>query len=313
MPAKSIVTLTLNPTVDTSTSVGQVIPDRKLRCGPPRYEPGGGGINVARAIRNLGGTARAVFPAGGLYGKLLAELLAGEEIRHTAVQIAGNTRDNLIVLEESSNRQYRFGMPGARLAGDEVRQCLEACFDQDDAPGYLVVSGSVPPGMDLQVFGELSESASSRGSRLVVDTSGEALRYAADRGAFLLKPNYRELGELTGEEMRTEEQPEAVARSIVDKGKVDVLVVSLGSAGALLVTREGVEHFISPTVPIRSRVGAGDSMVAGIVLSLAQGRTVTEAVRFGVAAGAAAVMTPGTELCRREDTERIYSAMEVRT
>jgi 6-phosphofructokinase 2 len=307
-----IVTLTLNPTVDTSTAVGQVIPDRKLRCSPPRYDPGGGGINVARAISKLGGKARAVFPAGGLYGDLLRQLLEAEQIDHHAVEIAGSTRDNLIVLEESTNRQYRFGMPGARLSAEEVRQCLEACFDEEEKPGYIVASGSLPPGTPVEVFAQLADLASGEGSRLVVDTSGEALRHAAERGAFLLKPNYRELSELTGEEIQTEAQPEALARSIIERGKVEVLVASLGSTGALLVTREGVEHLISPTVPIRSRVGAGDSMVAGIVLSLARGQSLKEAVRFGVAAGAAAVMTPGTELCRREDTERIYSAMELR-
>jgi 6-phosphofructokinase 2 len=144
------------------------------------------------------------------------------------------------------------------------------------------------------------------GSRVVVDTSKEALARAAEAELFMLKPNLRELSQIAGRELEEEEQQIAAAGKLIERGKAELVMVSMGAGGALLVTKDGGEHLRTPTVPIRSKVGAGDSTVAGVVLALARGMEVREAVRFGMAAGAAAVMTPGTELCRREDAERLF-------
>jgi 6-phosphofructokinase 2 len=135
------------------------------------------------------------------------------------------------------------------------------------------------------------------------------LRLAVEEGVFLIKPNLPEFTELMGQERVDEKQEEHLARELVSTNKCEAVVVSLGAAGVLVASAEGVERVRAPLVPIKSKVGAGDSTVAGIVLALARGQSWREAVRFGVAAGAAAVMTPGTELCCREDVERLYEQL----
>lgn len=306
----AIVTLTMNPAVDTYASVEHVTPDRKLRCSKPRHDPGGGGINVSRAIHTLGGEAAAVYPAGGPMGKLIRDLLDREGVEQTAVSIEGWTRENLVILDKSLDRQYRFGMPGPSLTADELDRCLDQVDSVCGDCTYLVASGSLPPGAPANFFGLVARVAKKKGTRLIVDTSGEPLRHAAEVGVFLLKPNLRELSHLAGREIADEERQYEAARRIIDRGGTTAVVISLGAGGAVLVTADGKLEVRAPTVPIRSKVGAGDSMVAGITLALARGEFLEEAVRFGVAAGAAAVMTPGTELCRKEDTKRIHEGMK---
>ena len=158
-----IVTLTLNPAVDKNTKILQVVANRKLRCDEPRYEPGGGGINVSRAIRRLGGQSIAIFPAGGSEGALLSELLAKEGIDYKAIQINSRTRQNLMVLEQSSGRQYRFGMPGARLSEDEFQRCIDTVFSLSPAPEFVVISGSSPPGVPANRYEDIARQAKERG------------------------------------------------------------------------------------------------------------------------------------------------------
>lgn len=300
----TVVTVTLNPAIDKSCSVDQVAPDRKLRCSQPAFDPGGGGINVARVIRRLGGDTLALWTCGGPMGELLAGLLDEEGVPHQPVHIAGLTRENFIVFERTSEQQYRFGTPGPPLAEDEAERCLQQVRSLDPAPEFLVLSGSLPPGLADDFYGQLIRQA-SKSSRVVLDASGPALTRGLTEPVFLIKPNLRELGQLAGHEIEDESQIREVAQELIGDGRVQVVVTSLGSAGAVLVTSSGAAHISAPTVPIRSKVGAGDSTVAGIVFGLAQGRSLFDAVRLGIAAGAAAVMTEGTELCRRSDTERL--------
>ena len=307
---KHIVTLTMNPAIDKNTEVDQVVPEHKLRCARARREPGGGGINVARVIQRLGGPATALYAAGGLTGEILQRLLDEEGLAHRPLPIEAWTRENLIVLETHSGQQFRFGMPGPALEEAEWRQCLEALAGLDPAPDYLAASGSLPPGVPRDFYGRVARTMRDRGTRVIVDTSGEALREAAQGGVYLLKPNVRELQQLTGLALENEAEQKAAARQFIKEGRCEAIVLSLGAAGALLITAEESEHIRTPVVPIRSKVGAGDSMVGGIVLGLARDLELRTAVRFGVAAGSAAVMTPGTELCRREDTERLFEEMD---
>jgi 6-phosphofructokinase 2 len=299
----------VNPSIDKSSYVNQVIPGRKLRCQPPRHEPGGGGINVSRAIHRLGGQSVALYTAGGATGQMLQDLLGDEGvINHRPIPIENLTRQNLTVLEEASGQQYRFGMPGPALKDAEWQRCLDEVAMLNPKTGYIVASGSLPSGVPDDFYARVASLAREMGSRTIVDTSGEPLRLAAREGVYLLKPNLRELSQLAGRDLDDEAQQEAAAWDLVDTGQSELVVVSLGAAGALLVSSAGHKRLRSPTVPIRSRVGAGDSMVAGLVLALARGASLYDAARFGVAAGAAAVMTPGTELCRREDVEQLYES-----
>lgn len=304
-----IATVTPNPTIDTSTSAGTVSPERKLRCDRPRHDPGGGGINVSRAIRKLGGDSVALYLNGGPTGGMLSRLLDTEEVEHRPVAMAGWTRENFIVVEKSSGQQYRFGMPGPDIVEPEWSGLLDAVRRLDPAPGYIVGSGSLPPGAPLDFYARLARIASERGSRAVIDTSGEPLRLAVAEGVHLVKPNLNELRFLAGAPLEDEMEQEEAARELIGGCKCSIVVVSLGAAGALLVTDGRVSRLRAPTVPIKSKVGAGDSMVAGIVLSLARGLSVEEAAMFGLASGAAAVMRPGTQLCRRDDAERLYARL----
>lgn len=303
---RSIVTLTMNPAVDESTSVPYVLPDRKLRCQAPTYEPGGGGINVARAIRKLGGDALACFPEAGPAGELLKRLLDAEGVRYTPMHVTGWTRENLNVLEEVSGRQFRFCMPGAALGDLEWPIFLDWVRQLRPSPDFLVASGSLPPGAPVDFYARLAAAGRQMGSRVVLDTSGAPLASAVEEGVYLLKPSLHEFQALMGEHEGDESHLASLAAMAVKRGWCEIIVLSLGAGGALWVTASERERLASPAVRVKSSVGAGDSMVGGIVLSLAQGRALGEAVRFGVAAGAAAVMNPGTELCRREDVERLY-------
>jgi len=307
---RSIVTVTINPAVDLTTRVDVVTPERKLRCVDARREPGGGGINVSRAIRRMDGASTAIHTAGGPTGAMLGGLLDDEEVDRRAVESEGWTRENVIVDETGTDRQYRFCLPGPALREREWRAVLEAVEEFEPVPAYFVASGSLPPGAPVEFYARLAAVGARTGARFVLDTSGEPLRRGSEAGVFLLKPNVRELGDLVGRAIEGEEDQEKAVTWLVAEGRAEIVVLSLGAAGAVVATREGLERVRSPAVPIASRVGAGDSMVAGIVLTLARGETVREAVLHGVAAGAAAVTTPGTELCRGADVCRIHEAMK---
>lgn len=304
-----IVTLTMNPTVDVSAKVNSVSANKKLRCHSIRYDPGGGGVNVARAVKKLGGDALAVLACGGALGAMVCSFLKEEAVPHEVVSIQNEIRQGWTIDEESTDQQYRFAMPGPELSENEWQSVLDYIKSMKEKPAFLVASGSLPPGVPDDFYGRLARVCREQNIRVMVDTSGAPLQYAADEGVDLLKPNLRELETLAGRELRDEEAQEEAARELISKGKTPVVVLSLGAGGVLILSSDTCQRMRSPTVAVKSRVGAGDSTVGGIVLALDRGEGLVEAVRFGVAAGTACVMTPGTELCRREDTERIYRKM----
>jgi 6-phosphofructokinase 2 len=303
-----IVTLTLNPALDLSTSTDKVRPTHKLRCAEPRLEPGGGGINVARVAHALGGDVTAVFPCGGPTGATFEKLLRDTCVPIAPVPIAGATRESFTVDESDSGEQYRFVLPGPTLAEAEIEQLLQTVIGMDGPPAYVVASGSLPPGCDPAIFHKLCGLCGKIGARLVVDTSGPALAALEGGCAWLIKPSLREVQELVGRDLASEADECAAARELRDRGFADVVVVSLAERGALLVTERTELRLPAIEVPAGSAVGAGDSMVAGLTLALAADKSLEDALLYGIAAGAGALLTPGTELVRREDVERLYSA-----
>lgn len=302
-----IATLTLNPAMDLAVRTPRVVATEKLRCSAPRHDPGGGGINVARVVSTLGGDALAVYPAGGPFGEMLRRALDAIGLAHLPVAISGDTRESFTVDEQASGLQYRFVLPGPRLSEQERLGCLAALRGLHPAPAYLVVSGSFTPGIEPSFFDELLALAGQVGARLVVDLSGEPLAYAARRGgAYLIKPSLNELASLIGRMPESEREQEGALHELIAAGAAEVIVLSLGAAGALYASGDRLERIAAPSVPMVSAVGAGDSMLGAVVLALAQGRELGDAVRYGVAAGAATVMRPGTQLCLREDVERLF-------
>jgi 6-phosphofructokinase 2 len=305
----TIVTLTMNPTIDKSTSTDNVMAEHKIRCDPPSFEPGGGGVNVSRAIKKLGGESLLMYTSGGMAGQRLHNLLDQEDILQKPLLIEDMTRENFVVFERSTERQYRFGMPGPKLKENEWESCLKELSSLDPVPDYIVASGSLPPGVPVDFYARVARIGKEIGARVIVDASGDALKMALEEGVYLIKPNIREFSRLLGQEKIGESEILDKGKKIVSACKCEIIVVSLGAGGALLLSAELVERMVPPAVPISSKVGAGDSMVAGIVLAMSRGKPLREAVLYGLAAGSAAVMTPGTELCRKEDTERLYAKM----
>ncbi|HET6766891.1 MAG TPA: 1-phosphofructokinase family hexose kinase [Chitinophagaceae bacterium] len=300
-----IVTITFNPCIDKSAAVPQLIPEKKLSCSEPRFEPGGGGINVARAIKKLGGEATAIYPSGGYTGNFFNDLLAKENIPAVIIAIENSLRENVIVVEESSNKQFRFGFPGAKLFEQEWQQCIGA-IDRINNAEFLIASGSLPEGVPDDIFARLATISKKKNLKLVVDTSKAALRHAANEGVFMLKPNVNELSSLLGKKELSISEVAQAAKEIIERRYCDVLLVSLGEKGAMLTTKNVQLQVSAPKVEKKSTVGAGDSMVAGFVLSLSQGKNFESALRYGVACGTAATMQQGTELCNKKDADALY-------
>ena len=306
---KNIVTFTLNPAVDKSSAVDYVKAEDKLYCDQPVFEPGGGGINVSRAIKKLGGSSLLLYTAGGFTGRKLDRLLAKEELNKEAVKIAAETRENLIVAEKTSELQYRFGMPGPEISEQEYDWVFSRLSILYPCPADLGIRGRLPGGVGDVVYAEMAALAKKKGAEVVVDVSGAPLRSAVKEGVFLIKPNLKEFQELVGRELKDEDEIKNEAFKLVKDKCCQVIIISIGAGGALLVSDQQAEFMRPPTVPIKSKVGAGDSMVAGIVLSLARGESLKNSFYYGLAAGSAAVMTPGTELCNKEDTDRLFKKM----
>ncbi len=300
-----IVSLTINPSIDINTSVHQVQPENKLRCEKPSYEPGGGGLNVSRAIKKLGGQSLALFASGGSNGSMLKKLLHEEGIRSEEIEIKNITRENFTVYEGSSELQYRFVMPGPELSESEWNRFLKFLSEKKQEIEFIVASGSLPQGVPEDFYAQVARVAAETDSKMILDTKGEALKKAVQAGLYMVKCNLREFEAVSGQKLEDDRQIISAGQDIVKQCGCRAVVITLGAGGAMLITSDSHKHYRSPTVPIRSKVGAGDSMTAGIVLSLSRGKDLDYAIKYGIAAGAAAVMTPGTELCSRDDTERL--------
>jgi 6-phosphofructokinase 2 len=305
---KPIVTLTLNPSVDGASETDRIRPTHKIRTTGERYDPGGGGINVARVICALGGAALPVYFRGGPTGALLDELLAACAFAAHPIEIDDLTRISHAVFERETGLEYRFVPEGPTVSPTEWQSCLDAldALDFD----YIVASGSRPAGMADACYRDVAAVASAKGARLVVDTSGPTLAATlSGGGVHLAKPSLGEFRALTGLALETPEAVEAEARRRVMDGVSDMLAITMGHEGAILATRGTTLRLTPPAVPVRSAVGAGDSFLGAMTLALARGDTPENAFRYGMAAGTAAVMTPGTELCDASDVARLYGAM----
>lgn len=306
-----IITLTPNPAVDLSTSVDRVEPIMKLRCATPKRHPGGGGVNVARVVKRFGGDVEAILPVGGFTGQLLRRLIRDEDIPTRVIEAEAETREDFSVSELSTTQQYRFVMPGLPLREGEWRACLDTLAATSPRPKFVVGSGSLPPGVPSDFYARAAAIARRLGAKFVLDTSGAPLAAALDHGVYMIKPNLREMRELAGVEFADQEDWVGAARRFISSGKVEVVALSLGHLGAFLVTRH--EALRAPPLPIKpiSAVGAGDSFLGAMIFSLAKGDNLVDAFRLGAAAGAAALINEGTELCQPADVYRLCAQVEI--
>lgn len=307
----TILTVTPNPAVDVSAATQTVTPEHKLRCTDVRRDPGGGGINVARVLTRFGARCQALYPAGPILGRLLQQLLEDEGVPGTALAVAGETRESFTLLERASGREYRFVLPGPHLGPTEWQACIDLVAGYSGSLAYVVGSGSLPAGVPEDFFARLARAARARGARMVLDTSGPPLAAALEEGVHLVKPNLRELRELTGHALEVEEDWALAALDLVKSRKAELVALSLGHRGALLAAEGMVLRAPALQVEIASTVGAGDSFVAAMVWRLACGGSLEEALRYGVAGGTAALLAPGTRLALKEDTERLARQVDV--
>lgn len=302
-----ILTVTLNPCIDKSSRVEKFKPESKLRCTEVHNEPGGGGINVSKALKKLEASSVALFPSGGHNGNMLCSLLKEEGIVFHAVDTQVETRENWVMLETSTNQQYRFTFPGRAVMEDTVKTLVNQI--RAFTPSYVVASGSLPPGLPDYFYGLIVKNAAAVGAKCIVDTSGPALQALKGKHAFLIKPNIGELCKMLNIDwLDKEEVPNAAQQAIAD-GFAEIIVVSMGPDGAWLVSSTERHFVAAPPVEKKSTVGAGDSMVAGITYSLQKNLSLQDAIRFGVACGSAATMNEGTQLFKKEDVERLYGVI----
>jgi 6-phosphofructokinase 2 len=305
---KPILTLTPNPAIDGACEAEVVRPIRKIRTTNETFGPGGGGINVARVIRELGGEAHALYLAGGVTGAALDELMDGLALSRTKVPIAEDTRIAQVVYERSSGLEYRFVPEGPHVSEAEWQAALDALAGLDF--DWLVASGSLPPGVPEDFFARVAKVARAKGARTVLDTSGPALRRSVEQGGlYMIKPSHGEFETLIGRKLAGRRELEEAAIEFIAAGKVELLTVTLGRDGALLASREGALYLASPPVLAKSAVGAGDSFVAAMVLALARGQAVRDAFAYAVAAGTAAVLRHGPHLCDPTDVDRLYAEL----
>ena len=310
IPERRIVTLTLNPAVDLASEAEAVRPVRKTRTFNERFDPGGGGVNVSRVVRELGGETLAVVAAGGLAGRLLEELLEQAAVPRRSVPIAGRTRISHVVQDRSSGLEYRFVPEGPVLVEAEWRAALATLAGE---PGeWVVLSGSLPRGVPVEFYAQAAREARARGQRVALDTSGAALRAALvpDGGVELVKPSLGEFEALMGRELRETGAVEAAATDFARSGAARLVAVTLGHRGAVLATAEGrAWRLPAPDVPVRGASGAGDSFVGAMVLALSRGAPAEEAFAWGSAAGGATVAASGTAHAGRAEVEALFAQM----
>lgn len=304
-----ILTITVNPALDLSTEAPAVVPDQKLRCSAPRVQPGGGGVNVSRAIAKLGGQSRTMVAHGGATGQQLVDLLLAEGLSPLSLGVDHPTRQSLSVLDAANGLQYRFMMPGVPWTEGDL-DATRAAITAEVKPGDLVVvSGSKPPGMPDNFDLTLNAAIVATGGRLVVDTSGAPLARVAEAGAgvFTLRMDLHEARELSGEPLTRIEDVAALASNLRGRGAAENVLIAADAQGTVIVTADWVGLTRPPVVAPLSKVGAGDSFVGAYVLSLARGEDPVTACAWGTAAAASAVTTPDTDLCNLEDVKRFFA------
>jgi len=308
MKNNTITTLTINPSLDKSTHFAGLVAEQKIRCEKPRYDAGGGGINVSKAILKLGGNSLCIFTSGGSSGEMLQELITNQKIESTIIKTKNWTRENFIGFDTITNAQYRFGFPGNELYTDEIDTILSTIKELQSK--YLVISGSLNEGLPTDFYQKIAETAKQSNIKVIVDTSGEALQKVLETGVYLVKPNIGELAKLIGVERLEMDQVAPAARKLIEQGGAAIVVVSLGPQGAVLVTATQTEFVSAPNVVKKSTVGAGDSMVGAMTWALSQNKSLKEVVRWGVACGSAATMNEGTQLFNVEDARRLFEELK---
>jgi len=306
-----IATVTLNPSLDRTVTVEELVMDEANRWTSLRRDPGGKGINVSRVIHELGGKTVAHGFIGGIDGETLKHLLQQQGVPFDFTPIKGEIRSNFIIADLATHHQTRIDAPGPHIMRHELQKLVQKVKHISPKPDFLVFAGSVPPEVPDDIYRQLVEAARNNGIKTVLDSDNKWLKEGIKAKPNVIKPNVHEAEELLGKRLRSEAAIVKALKALVDSG-IEVAIVSRGKEGLIAACGERILKAIPPQVEVRSTVGAGDSTIAGLVLKLNEGLDIEEACRWAVAAGTAATLTPGTELCRREDVERLLHKVKIK-
>lgn len=307
---RKILTISLNPALDSAAEVEEVVPDIKLRCVNPTLEPGGGGVNVSRAIALLGGESAAFVALGGATGNMLAELLSDAGINIIRFSGPGLTRHSTAIFETGSGRQFRFGQPGPEWSADDAARAMQTIEGHLRAGMLVVATGSLPPGVADDFYVALGQRVKSAGAEMIVDTSGAALNAINTNGHGLVKvlrTDRHESEILAGGPLATLKEAGHFARTLARQGLADMVIFGRGANGSVFATPQDCFHCVSPKGEVVSKVGAGDSFVGGLALGMARGLSFEEAGKLATATAAAAVLTPGSQLCEPSTVARLLA------
>jgi len=305
-----IATVTLNPSLDKTVTVEGLVIDEANRWTSLRRDPGGKGINVSRVIHELTGKTIAYGFMGGIDGDIFKHLLQQQGVPHDFTLIKGQIRSNFIITNLKTCRQTRIDAPGPPISKDELKNLIDKITHIKTKPDFFIIAGSVPPGVPDDIYRQLIEIAKSHSVKTVLDSDDEWLREGIKAKPTVIKPNIHETEELLGMKLKDEESIIRAAKTLVAQG-IEIVIISRGKDGLIAATQDTTLRVTPPYIEISSTVGAGDSTVAGLVLKLSQGAGIEEACRLATAAGTAAALTPGTELCRREDVEELLPKIKI--
>jgi 6-phosphofructokinase 2 len=305
-----IATVTLNPSLDKIVTVEELVVDEANRWTSLRRDPGGKGINVSRVVHELGGETIAYGFIGGIDGETLKHLLQQQKVPFDFTPIEGEIRSNFIITDLKTHRQTRIDAPGPHILNRELKKLIQKITHIKPKPDFIVFAGSVPPGVPADIYRQLIEKVKSSGIKTVLDSDNQWLKEGIKAKPNVIKPNVHEAEELLETNLKDEAAIVEALKTLVKRG-IEIAVISRSKDGLIIANEEKILKVTPPQVEVRSTVGAGDSTVAGLVLKLSQGHGIEEASRWAVAAGTAATLTPGTELCRREDVERLLPQVKV--
>jgi len=299
---KPVAVLALNPAVDITYVIPQLLADQKVRATQTHYHPGGNGINVARALTELEIPVRCCSVIGGKSGELFLRLL-GDSLGegHRYIEVSGETRINATLLQNQPPSQYEVDSGGPEISEATLEDITE-CFLENCADSFAVLTGSTPPGVPEDTYAELIERISAMHGKVVLDAHGNVLKNALESKPFMLRTNRYVLEMLIKQKLDTIEAVAEAARLIQRKG-IQFACISLGTEGAVLVDGQNSYHCTAPRVRVYSTVGSGDAMLAGMIAACLRQQDARQMLRFGVVCGSATASHPGTELFSRSDVE----------
>jgi 6-phosphofructokinase 2 len=304
-----VVTLTINPALDKSAKVSEMTPFDKLECYDITYHPGGGGINISRVLHRLAIESQCLFPFGGKTGEHLVELLQEQDVNVIATTISNLTRENFAIFNTETKLQYRFGMPTSPFLEKELSP-LESLINQEVSDGDIfVISGSLPKGLPTDYYSKVIKNLTAKDVKVIVDTSGSVFNEVLKNQLFLIKPNQKELARLAGKESLNKEEQETFAMKMVKENVAKYVVVSLGKNGAFMAHKNGIEYVKAPTISVKSTIGAGDSMVAGLIYGIVKNETPKNMLRWGVACGVSATLSEGSDLAHKRNIDAVLKQL----